>query len=88
MNSQAFIEIGSIRRVGKDQGVALEDLLDKVAEHKGCGSSGGDGKSSCGSSARPQDVSEEVWNKIKNHPCYSEEAHHHYARMQIGRAHV
>ena len=86
MNSQAFIEIGSIRRVGKDQGVALEDLLDKVAEHKGCGSSGGDGKSSCGSSARPQDVSEEVWNKIKNHPCYSEEAHHHYARMHVAVA--
>ena len=23
-----------------------------------------------------------IWEKAKNHPCYSEEAHHHYARMQ------
>ena len=28
----------------------------------------------------------EIWNKVKNHPCYSEEAHHHYARMHVAVA--
>ena len=27
-----------------------------------------------------------VWEKVKNHPCYSEEAHHHYARMHVAVA--
>jgi nitrogen fixation protein NifB len=27
-----------------------------------------------------------VWEKVKNHPCYSEEAHHHYARMHAAVA--
>ncbi|TAK94498.1 MAG: nitrogenase cofactor biosynthesis protein NifB, partial [Aquabacterium sp.] len=28
----------------------------------------------------------EIWEKVKNHPCYSEEAHHHYARMHVAVA--
>ncbi len=28
----------------------------------------------------------EVWEKVKNHPCYSEQAHHHFARMHIAVA--
>jgi nitrogen fixation protein NifB len=27
-----------------------------------------------------------VWDKIKDHPCYSEEAHHHFARMHVAVA--
>ena len=27
-----------------------------------------------------------IREKIKNHPCYSEEAHHHYARMHVAVA--
>ena len=41
---------------------------------------------SCGSSSSAQELSAEVWEKIKNHPCYSEEAHHHYARMHVAVA--
>ena len=48
---------------------------------EGCAS-----KSSCGSSAGRGDLAPEVWEKIKNHPCYSEEAHHHYARMHVAVA--
>ncbi len=65
---------------------ALGEMLDKIAEHKGCGTSGGSGKSSCGSSDGPSDMAPEVWEKVKNHPCYSEEAHHHYARMHVAVA--
>ena len=52
----------------------------------GCGTTGGAGKSSCGSSDGPDDMPAEIWEKVKNHPCYSEEAHHHYARMHVAVA--
>ena len=56
-----------------------------VSGSSGCNA---DGKTrgSCGSSAGPADLSAEVWEKIKNHPCYSEEAHHYYARMHVAVA--
>jgi len=65
---------------------SLGNLLDKVAEHKGCGTSSDNGKASCGSSDGPADMAPDVWEKVKNHPCYSEEAHHHYARMHVAVA--
>ncbi len=65
---------------------ALDDVLQKVAEHKGCNTQGGSGKASCGSSAGQNDLPPEIWEKVKNHPCYSEEAHHHYARMHVAVA--
>jgi len=52
----------------------------------GCSSAGGDGKASCGSSGGPDDMPPEIWDKVKNHPCYSEEAHHHFARMHVAVA--
>ena len=57
-----------------------------ILEHKGCGTSGGSGKASCGSSAGQGDLPPEIWEKVKNHPCYSEQAHHHYARMHVAVA--
>ncbi|RWD92208.1 nitrogenase cofactor biosynthesis protein NifB [Mesorhizobium sp.] len=48
--------------------------------------SGGCSSSSCGSSARPDDMDPAVWEKIKDHPCYSEEAHHYFARMHVAVA--
>ncbi len=64
----------------------LDALLQKAAEHKGCGTHGGSGKASCGSAAGQGDLPTEIWEKVKNHPCYSEEAHHHYARMHVAVA--
>jgi nitrogen fixation protein NifB len=68
------------------QGASLDDVLQKVAEHKGCNTQGGSGKASCGSSAGQNDLAPEIWEKVKNHPCYSEEAHHHFARMHVAVA--
>lgn len=65
---------------------AMDDIMQKMAEHKGCGTSGGSGKASCGSGAGETDLPPEIWEKVKNHPCYSEEAHHHYARMHVAVA--
>ena len=66
--------------------VDVEDIMQKMAEHQGCGTSSEGGKASCGSSDGPADMPPEIWEKVKNHPCYSEEAHHHYARMHVAVA--
>ncbi len=57
-----------------------------AAATSGCGTKGGSGKSSCGSGAGQGDMSPEIWEKVKNHPCYSEQAHHHFARMHVAVA--
>jgi nitrogen fixation protein NifB len=49
-------------------------------EESGCSSS------SCGSSEGPADMAPEIWEKVKDHPCYSEEAHHYFARMHVAVA--
>lgn len=41
---------------------------------------------SCGSSKGPGDMPAHVWDKVKDHPCYSEEAHHYFARMHVAVA--
>ena len=41
----------------------------------------------CGSSAAQMAaVSDEIRRKVQDHPCYSEEAHHHFARMHAAVA--
>ncbi|MER8724924.1 nitrogenase cofactor biosynthesis protein NifB [Mesorhizobium sp. M0751] len=47
---------------------------------------GGCASSSCGSSIKPDDMDPAVWDKIKDHPCFSEEAHHYFARMHVAVA--
>lgn len=48
---------------------------------EGCSSSG------CGSSNdQLEHLPEHIREKVHDHPCYSEEAHHHYARMHVAVA--
>ncbi|WP_044170051.1 nitrogenase cofactor biosynthesis protein NifB [Kamptonema formosum] len=47
--------------------------------------SSGCASSSCGSSST-ETMDEKLKQRIANHPCYSEEAHHHYARMHVAVA--
>ena len=56
------------------------DAMKRTADSGGCSSS------SCGSSARSEDMDAAVWERIKDHPCYSEEAHHYFARMHVAVA--
>lgn len=42
--------------------------------------SGGCASKGCGSSKK-EEVAPNLQERIANHPCYSQEAHHHYARM-------
>ena len=77
----------NLKRPSSGQYVDLEAVMQQVAEHKGCGTtSEGTAKPSCGSSAGESEMPPEIWEKVKNHPCYSEEAHHHYARMHVAVA--
>nr|WP_321982513.1 nitrogenase cofactor biosynthesis protein NifB [uncultured Cohaesibacter sp.] len=44
-------------------------------------------QTSCGSSNDHLDqMPDAIRERVKNHPCYSEEAHHHYARMHVAVA--
>jgi len=74
---------------GTHNGSALLQVLQPAARRgakSGCDVNEGSSRSSCGSAAGKNDLPTDVWEKIKNHPCYSEEAHHHYARMHVAVA--
>ncbi|MEL6336310.1 MAG: nitrogenase cofactor biosynthesis protein NifB [Pseudomonadota bacterium] len=60
--------------------VGSRDTLAKAMESSGCESS------ACGSSDGPADMDPATWAKVKDHPCYSEEAHHYFARMHVAVA--
>lgn len=57
-----------------------------IADYKGSRSSSKNGKGSYGSQAATGDLPSEIWDKVRTHPCYSEEAHHHYARIHVAVA--
>ena len=64
--------------------IPLESIarpLPAPANSPGCKSS-----KSCGASAGPADLPAGVWEKVKDHPCYSEQAHHYFARMHVAVA--
>jgi hypothetical protein len=79
-------DVGQSIEVADDAGTSVGEIMQQIADHKGCGTHGGSGKASCGSAAGSGDLAPEIWEKVKNHPCYSEEAHHHYARMHVAVA--
>ncbi len=56
------------------------------ARRAGCDAGSSGGKLTCGSAAGRGDLDPEIWDKVKSHPCYSEEAHHYYARMHVAVA--
>jgi len=78
MPARTYVRIGQIKSLG----TTLE-LPETVG---GCGTQDGEGKAGCGSSDGPQDMPQHIWDKVKDHPCYSEEAHHHFARMHVAVA--
>src|SRR5258708_3047344 len=82
--NRTYVETGVAMDSGNQKTVALLRVTQPAAHNggeNGCSSKGSNGNSGCGSSAGQGDLSPETWEKVKNHPCYSEEAHHHYARM-------
>ncbi len=49
----------------------------------GCGTATRGG---CGSKAGGSELSPEILKKVHDHPCYSADAHHHFARMHVAVA--
>jgi len=48
---------------------------------------GGCSSGSCGSTGdQMSHLPDDIRKKVENHPCYSEEAHHHFARMHVAVA--
>jgi nitrogen fixation protein NifB len=59
----------------------------KVLGQQGDATAGGCASSGCGGSSDAlSHLPEHIRAKVHNHPCYSEEAHHHYARMHVAVA--
>jgi nitrogen fixation protein NifB len=81
MSSTAFVSIGDVRR---GRGAAAPACSPAVVD--GCASSGAGGASALDPADVPAGMTAAVWNKVKDHPCYSEQAHHHYARMHVAVA--
>ena len=53
----------------------------EIGKKSGCSAS------SCGSTSdQMSHLPEEIRQKVFNHPCYSEQAHHHFARMHVAVA--
>lgn len=75
------VERGSSATNVRDGG---ETML--AAEPKGCGTLTRHAKASCGARGDQGDLPPAIWEKVKKHPCYSVEAHHHYARMHVAVA--
>ncbi|ANT54675.1 nitrogenase cofactor biosynthesis protein NifB [Mesorhizobium amorphae CCNWGS0123] len=65
------------------EGVASTKSFDRLLA---TAKSGGCASPSCGLSAKTDDMDPAIWEKIKDHPCYSEEAHHYFARMHVAVA--
>ncbi len=66
--------------------IPFEALFEPVDPTAFKPSGGGCASSRCGSAQGPADLDPDVWEKVKDHPCYSEEAHHYFARMHLAVA--
>ena len=61
--------------------------LPVIGSHSSSPKAGGCSAGSCGSNADRMDgLSEAIRAKVQDHPCYSEEAHHYFARMHVAVA--
>ncbi len=61
--------------------------LPVLNDHPATESKGGCSAGSCGSTDDQLDhLSDEIREKVQNHPCYSEDAHHYFARMHVAVA--
>ncbi|AEI38207.1 nitrogenase cofactor biosynthesis protein NifB [Zymomonas mobilis] len=67
--------------------INIQPLKSALAQPKSSApSSQGCASSSCGSSSGKETLPPEIWAKVKDHPCYSEDAHQYFARMHVAVA--
>jgi nitrogen fixation protein NifB len=63
--------------------VPLSEIRRYSSSRKSCGAASAFGVA-CGSDEAT--LPQTVWDRIKDHPCYSEDAHHYFARMHVAVA--
>ena len=78
--ARSFVSLEAIFATTKNEPMTEARKAPHEFEAKGCASSG------CGSAQGADELDPEVWEKVKDHPCYSEEAHHYFARMHVAVA--
>ncbi|OAF19261.1 nitrogenase cofactor biosynthesis protein NifB [Bradyrhizobium neotropicale] len=78
----------SAERKASDGSATMGKARQAFTERMSCSGTGAGGMAGCTPHAVSADLTSEIWEKVKNHPCYSEEAHHHYARMHVAVAPV
>ncbi|WP_262963988.1 nitrogenase cofactor biosynthesis protein NifB [Methylobacter psychrophilus] len=62
-------------------------VLNNTPSHAEHEAKGGCEASSCGTSENQMDsLPDSIREKVQNHPCYSEDAHHYFARMHVAVA--
>jgi nitrogen fixation protein NifB len=62
-------------------------VLNDTPAHAEHGAKGGCAASSCGTTENQMDtLPDSIREKVQNHPCYSEDAHHYFARMHVAVA--
>src|SRR5512141_1959822 len=62
-------------------------VLNDTSSHAAHGNKGGCSASSCGTTDNQMDtLHDSIREKVQNHPCYSEDAHHYFARMHVAVA--
>jgi nitrogen fixation protein NifB len=66
--------------------IPLESVLASRSLSAARSEAAGCGATTCGSAAGASDMAPDVWNKVKDHPCYSQDAHHYFARMHVAVA--
>ncbi|WP_444454467.1 nitrogenase cofactor biosynthesis protein NifB [Rhodobacter capsulatus] len=64
--------------------IGSKESLSAALASGGCSST--TSATGCGSKEKPEDMDPATWAKVKDHPCYSEEAHHYFARMHVSVA--
>lgn len=80
------LDMDALERGSSANNARDSDKTMLAAELKGCGTLTRRGKASCGAHGDQGDLPPAIWDKVKKHPCYSVEAHHHYARMHVAVA--
>lgn len=80
------LDMDAVERGSSANNARDSDKTMLAAELKGCGTLTRRGKASCGAHGDQGDLPPAIWDKVKKHPCYSVEAHHHYARMHVAVA--
>ncbi|MBB4382575.1 nitrogenase cofactor biosynthesis protein NifB [Bradyrhizobium sp. SBR1B] len=80
--------MNAVRGRGKYVTAAMncQEMMRPVTEQEGCAANARTGQANCGSTSGQGELPNEIWDKVKKHPCYSEDAHHHYARMHVAVA--